>query len=60
MSDLHPEHPFDIQTVRQIKVKSYTRIFQTIQKALGLESHDIHELTVLVRSDKIKKQGENK
>lgn len=50
-------HPFEINTIRQIKIKSHTQIFETIQKALGLQSHDIHELTVLVSSDKI---GEKK
>ena len=58
MNDFHPEHPFEITTVRQIKIKSHTRIFETLQKALGLQSHTIHELTVLVSSDKINKQGE--
>lgn len=53
-------HPFNIENIRQYKIKKTTRIFKTIQKSLMLDSHDIHELTVLVSSDKTNKQGETK
>lgn len=56
------EHPFKIINVRQYIVGKNTRIFETIKKALMLQSHNIHELTVLVSSDKINevKENENK
>lgn len=51
--EINRDQPFEIDTIRRIRVKKTAKNFVNIVKILGLQSHDIRELTVLVSSDKI-------